>query len=75
MGEHYKNYLMSTGQFPPKASTFRYNTITQESWFNFVDHPNAKKLLLFTRDLTRNPPPGLGLPPDFTKSQPPSGNL
>ena len=72
MVEHYKNHLISTGQFPPEASTFRYNTITQESWFKFVDHPNAKKLLLSTGDLTRNPPPGLGLPPDFRTSQTPA---
>ena len=72
MVAHYKNYLISTGQFPPEASTFRCNTISQESLFNFVDHPNAKKLLLSTRDLTRIPPPGLGLPPDFRNSQTPT---
>ena len=71
MVEHHKNHLISTWQFPPEASTFRYNTIIQESWFNFVDHPNAKKSLLSTGDLTRNPPPGLGLPPDFRNSQTP----
>ena len=28
MVEYYKNHLISTGQFPSKALTFRYNTIT-----------------------------------------------
>ena len=72
MVEHYKNHLITTGQFPSEASIFRYNTITQESWINFVEHPNAKKLLLSTGDLTRNPPPGLGLPPNFRNSQTPA---
>ena len=69
---HCKNRLIANRQFPSEASTFRCSTITQKSWHDFVDHPNARKALISTSDLTRNPPPGIGLPPDFRNSQTPA---
>ena len=65
MIDHYKSHLIANGQFPSDAGMFRYNTITLEAWNAFVDHPNARKLLISTGDLKGNPPSELGLPPNF----------
>ena len=72
MIEHCENHLIANEQFPSDAGTFRCNTITQEAWCAFVNHPNARKLIVSTGDLNRNPPPMLGLPPDFRSSHTPA---